>query len=55
MYYTQLKQNKFKFTFDGYILYQMGLKNGGRHMSVQIWITWNKYLVKILSGSVLNE
>jgi hypothetical protein len=31
LYYTQLKQNKFKFTFDDYILYQMVLKNGGRH------------------------
>jgi hypothetical protein len=31
IYYTQLKQNKFKFTFDDYILYQMVLKNGGRH------------------------
>ena len=29
--YAQLRHNKFKFIFDVYILYQMGLKNGGRH------------------------
>jgi len=29
--YAQLKQNKFKFIFDVYILYQMELNNGGRH------------------------